>query len=144
MAAPNLILEVATPERLLVRERVTEAQIPAADGYLGVLPEHAPLVAELGMGELTYTEVNGKRNSMVVLGGFLEIRNNHIRVLADRAERIDEIDVKRAETAVKRARQRLDLPGGQVDIARALNALKRAEARLAAAGVPLRGRGGTA
>ncbi|MBI3280215.1 MAG: ATP synthase F1 subunit epsilon [Acidobacteria bacterium] len=144
MAAPNLILEVATPERLLVRERVTEAQIPAADGYLGVLPEHAPLVAELGMGELTYTEVDGKRNSMVVLGGFLEIRNNHIRVLADRAERIDEIDVKRAETAVKRARQRLDLPGGQVDIARALNALKRAEARLAAAGVPLRGRGGTA
>ncbi len=144
MAAPNLILEVATPERLLVRERVTEAQIPAADGYLGVLPEHAPLVAELGMGELTYTEVTGKRNSMVVLGGFLEIRNNHVRVLADRAERIDEIDVKRAETAVKRARQRLDLPGGQVDIARALNALKRAEARLAAAGVPLRGRGGTA
>jgi F-type H+-transporting ATPase subunit epsilon len=129
-------LEVATPERLIIRESVSEAQIPAKDGMIGVLPDHAALLSELGTGTLSYTQPGG-RNMMVVSGGFLEIRDNHVRVLADRAETPDQIDVARAEAALKRAYDRLQLPAtAGVDIARALNAMRRAEARIAAARAP--------
>ena len=131
--AATFELEVATPERLLIRESVSEAQIPLAEGMIGVLPDHAPLLGTLGTGQLTYTQADGK-NSMVVSGGFVEIRDNHVRVLADRAERADEIDVARAEAALKRATERLGTTAGaHVDVARAINAMRRAEARLAAA-----------
>jgi F-type H+-transporting ATPase subunit epsilon len=131
--ATTFELEVATPERLLIREPVSDAQIPLSEGMIGVLPDHAPLLGTLGTGQLSYTQADG-RNSMVVSGGFVEIRNNHVRVLADRAERADEIDVARAEAALKRASERLSAPAGAgVDVARAINAARRAEARLAAA-----------
>jgi F-type H+-transporting ATPase subunit epsilon len=134
--AATFELEVATPERLLIRESVTEAQIPLAEGMIGVLPDHAPLLGSLGTGQLSYAQAGG-RNSMVVSGGFVEIRDNHVRVLADRAERADEIDVARAESALKRANERLLAPAGVgVDVARAINAVRRAEARLAAARTP--------
>ena len=140
MAAPNFILEVATPERLVVREPVTEAQIPAASGMIGILPEHAPLLSELGVGELSY-QAHGKRTTMAIAGGWVQVLNNHVRVLTDLAERADEIDVARAEASLKRAMERMRLPStAGVDVARAINAMKRAEARLAAAGVPARGR----
>ena len=130
--AQNFLLEVATPERLVIREQVTEAQIPAKEGMIGVLPDHAALVGELGYGTLSYMLVDG-RNSMVICGGFLEIRDNHVRVLADRAEKLNEIDVARAQSALKRAEERLAAPlSAGVDVARALNAKTRAEARLAA------------
>jgi F-type H+-transporting ATPase subunit epsilon len=132
-------LEVATPERLLIREQVVEAEIPAREGMIGVLPDHAPLLSELGTGVLTYVE-NGERKSVVVSGGFLEIRNNRVRVLADRAEKAHEVDVARAQAALRRALDRLANVREEVDVVEALNALKRAEARLAAAGVPAHGR----
>jgi F-type H+-transporting ATPase subunit epsilon len=128
--AQTLHLEVATPERLLVREQVSEAQIPAKEGMIGVLPEHAALIGELGTGPLSYTQPDGK-TTIVVSGGFVEVRDNHIRVLADRAERVDEIDLARAHAALKRAQERINVPG--IDVARALNAMHRAEARIAAA-----------
>ncbi len=128
----TFLLEIATPERLLVREPVAEAQIPASNGYLGVLPEHAPLLAELGIGELTYSS-DGRPRGVVVHCGFVEVRPDHVRVVTDRAERADEIDVARARKALERAADRLAHDAG-VDVARALNAMKRAEARLAAAG----------
>jgi F-type H+-transporting ATPase subunit epsilon len=131
--AETFELEIATPERLLIRESVSEAQIPLAEGMIGVLPDHAPLLGTLGTGELSYVQPDG-RNSMVVSGGFVEIRDNRVRVLADRAERGDEIDLARAEAALKRAGERLAAPAGAgVDVARALNAMRRAESRLAAA-----------
>jgi F-type H+-transporting ATPase subunit epsilon len=126
-------LEIATPERLLIREQVTEAQIPAAQGEIGVRAEHAPLIAQLGIGVLSYVK-DGRRKDLSVAGGVVEVLPNHVRVLADVAEDADEIDVKRAEEAVRRASERLMHPELGVDVARALNALRRAQTRLHAAG----------
>jgi F-type H+-transporting ATPase subunit epsilon len=84
--AETFLLEVATPERLFVREEVTEAQIPAANGYVGILPGHAALLAELGSGELSYV-IGGHRRSMRVEGGWLEVSNDHARVLATAAQK---------------------------------------------------------
>ena len=123
-------LEIATPNQLLVREQVGRAQIPAANGYVGILPEHSPLLSALGTGELTY-EVGGKTHRLAVDGGFLEVRPDHVRVLADRAEKAEDIDVERARQALKRAEERIRNPHEQnIDIARALNAMKRAQSRL--------------
>jgi len=130
--AATFQLEVATPERLVLRQPVSEAQIPAANGYLGVLPEHSPLLGELGIGELSYT-TDGTTKAMSVAGGFVEVLPGHVRVLADRAENADEIDVERAEKALARAEGRLYQTAVPVDFARALNAMRRAQARLAAA-----------
>ena len=131
--AATFELEVATPERLLLQEHVTDAQIPAEDGMLGVLPEHAPLLSLLGTGPLTYTTPDGK-DTIFISGGTLQILNNQVRVLADRAEPVSEIDVSRAESALRRAQERLAAPSSAgIDVARALNAMKRAEARIAAA-----------
>jgi F-type H+-transporting ATPase subunit epsilon len=131
MAAAEFELEIATPERLLVRERCTEAQIPGARGYLGILPGHSPILGELGTGELSYVS-NGHKRYLAVEGGFFEVANDRVRVLATSAERSDEIDTTRAEAALKRALDRLSKPELGMDIARALNAMQRAKARLAA------------
>jgi len=127
--AETFELEVATPDRLLVREQVSEAQIPLANGYIGVLPGHAPLLGELGTGDLTYV-AGGRRRHMVVSGGWTEVLDEHVRVLADSAENADDIDVARAEEARLRALDRLSHPLADMDTARALNALKRAQARV--------------
>ena len=133
--ADTFELEIATPEKLVIREQVTEAQIPAEGGMIGVLPDHAPLISELGIGELTYV-VGGAKSSLVVSKGWVEVLHNHVRVLADHAERANEIDVARAQASLKRAEDRLSkAAAGGVDIARALNAMKRAQARIAATGV---------
>jgi F-type H+-transporting ATPase subunit epsilon len=128
----TFLLEVATPERLLVREQAREAQIPTAQGYIGVLPEHAPLLAELGTGLLTYT-VGDRRSSIVVSGGFVEVEPDHVRVLAETAERPEEIDAERAREALRQAEKELLLAPPGSDIARALNQLRKAQERLAAA-----------
>ena len=128
----SFTLEIATPQRLLIREQVSEAQIPARTGELGVRPEHAPLIAELGTGVLSYL-ADGRRREMVVSGGVVEVLPDRTRVLADVAEHADEIDAKRAEEAVRRATERLTRPELGLDVARALNALHRAQARLQAA-----------
>lgn len=128
----TLTLEIATPERLLLREQVSEAQIPAKQGDLGIRPEHAPLIAELGIGVLSYT-VDGRRKALVVAGGVVEVLPDRCRVLADVAEYADEVDARRAQEAVRRAGERLTHPELGVDVGRALNALRRAQARLNAA-----------
>ena len=128
-----LRLEVATPERLLLRENVRQALVPAANGYLGILPDHAPLLSELGVGVLIYELENGQKKWMSIIGGYVEVGPDRIRVLANRAENADEIDVARAQAALKRANERIMNPTPDVDIARALNALRRAQARLEAA-----------
>src|SRR6202171_4171977 len=100
-------LEVATPERLIVEESVTEAQIPARDGYIGVLAGHAPLVAELQTGVLSYV-TGGKPRYLAIHWGFVEVLGDRVRVLADFGERAEEIDVKRAQTALERAQQLME------------------------------------
>jgi len=130
--ADLLALELVTPERLLVREDVTTVQVPAKNGYLGVLPGHAPLLAELGTGSLYY-ETGGARHYIAVHGGFLEILSDHVRVLADAAERAEEIDVDRAKAALKRAEEQVSNPSEGVDPALALGNLARAQARIDAA-----------
>ena len=131
--AETFLLEITTPERLIAREPVTEAQIPGLDGYLGVLPGHAALLGELGFGELSYKTVGtGLLHHVVVHGGFVEINGDTTRVLCTSAEMPDQIDLERAKKALERARKRLTA-SGEFDIARALNATRRAEARVAAA-----------
>jgi len=130
--ADKFQLEIATPERLLIREQVSEAQVPAANGYLGVLPGHAPLLAALGTGELTYV-AGGRRSSLSIDGGWVEVLPDRVRVLATHAEKASEIDARRAEEALHRAEEHLAHPDAGIDVARALNAMTRAQARLAAA-----------
>jgi F-type H+-transporting ATPase subunit epsilon len=85
MADTTFQLEVATPERLLVDVQVSEAELPGKDGYMGILLGHAPLLSALGQGTLTYSE-GGAKHVLNIDGGFVEVFDNHVRVLADRAE----------------------------------------------------------
>ncbi len=130
---PDLIqLEVATPERQLVREEVESAMIPGKTGYLGILPGHAPLVSELGTGFLTYS-AGGRKRYLSISGGFLEVLPDRVRVLADLAERAEEIDLEDARAALKRAQEQIMNPALGVDPAVATLAEQRALARIAAA-----------
>ncbi|MFN0169744.1 MAG: F0F1 ATP synthase subunit epsilon [Bryobacteraceae bacterium] len=127
--ADTFELEIATPDRLVLKERVSEAQIPGKDGFLGVLSGHAPLLSELACGMLSYV-AEGRKHYMAIHRGFVEVMPEKTRVLAERAERADEIDVARAQAALERAQKRLgDLTPG-IDMSRALNALERAQARI--------------
>lgn len=128
-----LELEIATPERYLLKEKVVETEVPGANGTLGILPEHAALISELGCGPLSFKTESGQKRVLAICGGYVEVASNHVRVLARHAEYADEIDVARAEAALKRANERLLHPTPDVDVARALSALNRAQARLAAA-----------
>ncbi|HLM99364.1 MAG TPA: F0F1 ATP synthase subunit epsilon [Bryobacteraceae bacterium] len=125
-------LEVATPERLIVEERVTEAQVPARNGYLGVLAGHAPLVSELQSGVLSYV-TDGRTRYLAIHRGFVEVLPDHVRVLADIGERAEEIDVARAQAALDRSQKALEDPHVNVDPAAALAEMQRAQARLEAA-----------
>ena len=128
--ADTFTLEVVTPLRLVVRETVSEAQIPVRGGYIGVLPGHTPLLAEMGMGELSY-QVGDRRFSCTAMAGFVEVLGDRVIVLADRAERAEEIDVPRAQAALDRAERRLaTLNDPNVDWKRAEQALERAQVRL--------------
>jgi F-type H+-transporting ATPase subunit epsilon len=126
-------IEIATPQRLLAREKAIRAQIPAKDGYIGVLPDHAALLSELGIGAMTYTTPDDQRFSLAVQGGFLEIYNNVVRVLTDVAEKAQEIDVGAAEKDLKQAQEAMINPALGIDIASALIAVSHAQARIDAA-----------
>lgn len=93
----------------------------------------ATLISELGCGPLSFKTESGQKRVLAICGGYVEVASNHVRVLARHAEYADEIDVARAEAALKRANERLLHPTPDVDVARALSALNRAQARLAAA-----------
>jgi F-type H+-transporting ATPase subunit epsilon len=131
--AETLHLQIATPDHLLVDDEVSEVQVPGAEGYLGILPLHAPLLSELGCGEMYYVTAKGVKRTLAVSNGWLEVLPDNVRILATVAENAEEIDTGRAEKALKRAEQRLGAPDKAIDIARALNAMKRAQARLEAA-----------
>src|SRR2546422_8180429 len=98
-------LEIATPERLLVREQVTEVQIPGKNGYMGILPGHAALLSELGTGFLTYVTTGGRKQALSIQGGFVEVLPENVRVLANIALPAEEIDIERARTEYKKAEE---------------------------------------
>jgi F-type H+-transporting ATPase subunit epsilon len=128
--ADRLTLEVATPTRLVVNETVDEIVAPGSEGYFGVLPGHAPFLTTLGIGELMY-RVGRAEHYLAVAGGFAEVRNDKVIILADSAERPDEIDRPRAEGARDRAERRLaGRSESDVDYTRAMAALARALIRL--------------
>jgi F-type H+-transporting ATPase subunit epsilon len=131
--ADTFDIEIATPERLLARERAIRAQIPAKEGYIGVLPDHAPLLSELGIGAMTYTTPDDHLFTLAIRGGFLEIYNNVVRVLTDFAERGHEVDVTQAEKDLKHAQDAMVDPALGMDIAAALIAVRHAQARIDAA-----------
>jgi len=122
-------LEIVTPTKLLVKEAAEEAQLPGLSGYLGVLPGHAPLLTELAVGVITY-KASGSTHALSVAWGFAEVLPDKVTILAEAAERPQEIDVARAQQAKDRAEQRLKTNDPQVDYSRADDALQRAETRL--------------
>ncbi len=127
-------LSVVTPARQLIHEKVRGVTVPGKGGYLGVLPGHAPLLSELQAGELSYQR-DGSTEFMALARGFVEVLPERVIVLAEAAERAEEIDVARAERAKERAEDRLRKflePG--IDQERARAALNRALTRLAVAG----------
>ena len=132
--ADTVELEVATPERELVCEPVRDLQVPGKNGYMGILPGHAPLLGLLGIGTLTYVSASdGKKRCLSIHQGFVEVLEDHVRVLADVAERAEEIDIERARAALQRAQEEGLNPALGVDPGAALAAMMRARARLAAA-----------
>jgi F-type H+-transporting ATPase subunit epsilon len=129
MAGDSIQLVVVTPVNQLLSEAVTEVQLPGADGYLGVLPGHAPLITELGIGELTYKTASGQTGLLAIIRGFAEVLPERVSVLAETAERPEDIDVNRAQQALKRA-QELIAKGGDIDWDRASASLQRALVRI--------------
>jgi F-type H+-transporting ATPase subunit epsilon len=124
-------LVVVTPERELLRETVVELQLPGAGGCLGILPGHAPLMTELGIGELLYRGAAAKEAThLAVIRGFAEVLGDRVTVLAETAERAEEIDITRAEAAKARAEKRLAAMAPEIDWDRAAVSLQRALIRL--------------
>ncbi len=132
MSGKGQRLEIVTPQRKVFSEDVDFLVAPGAEGELGILPSHAPLITSLNVG-IMRIEQEGKKFKVVVSGGFMEVRNSRVTVLATAAERPDEINVERAEAAKKRAEDRLASKVPDLDTLRAEMALKRALMRLKAA-----------
>src|SRR5262245_36974827 len=130
MALPtSLQLHVVSADRMLVNEQVDEVQIPGADGQFGVLPGHTPLLGLLGTGELWYRK-GQEKTYLLVVDGFVEVLPDRVTILANAAEKPEEIDVARAQSAKKRAEERLAKPSIDIDAERARIALMRALVRI--------------
>ena len=130
MALPTKItLEIVTPDRALASEEVDEVQLPGAEGYFGVLPGHTPLLASLQVGELWY-RIGGEKRYLAVAFGFVEVLPDRVTVLAQVAERAEEIDIARAEAARKRAEERVSRSESGVDFERARVAMMKSLIRL--------------
>jgi len=123
-------LVIVTPERQILKETVAEVTMPGADGYLGVLPGHAPLITELGVGELTYRTTGGQTGLLAVIRGFAEVLPDRVSILAETAEFAEDIDLDRAQAALKRAQERIAKGGEDIDWDRATMSLQRALVRI--------------
>lgn len=133
MLLESIDLEIVTPERHVLHETVQSVELPGKEGYMGILPGHAPLLSELGVGTLSYRKGN-VLEYLAVIKGFAEVLPGRVIVLADACERAEEIDVARARTALERAQSRLGKGAStDMDSDRARFALNRSLARLQAA-----------
>lgn len=124
-------LEIVTPQKKVFSEDVRFVVAPGVEGELGILPDHAPLISALAIGVLRIQQ-EGKNFKVFVNGGFMEVINSRVTVIANSAERAENIDMNRAEAARQRAEQRLAAKTPEIDLARAELALKRALTRLKA------------
>ena len=129
----KLTLEIVTPDRSLVNEQVDEVELPGSQGYFGVLPGHVPLLASLHVGELWY-RVGQEKHYLAIAFGFVEVLPDRVTVLAQIAERAQDIDVARAEAAKRRAEERVAKPSPDMDFERARVALMKSLIRLQVAG----------
>jgi F-type H+-transporting ATPase subunit epsilon len=127
--ADTFQIEIVTPEKVVVKDVAEEMQIPGKNGYLGILPGHAPLITELAVGEISYKN-DGYTHYLSVAWGFAEVLPDKVTVLAEIAERSEEIDVARAERAKQRAQQTLTGGDPETDFDAAASSLKKAETRL--------------
>jgi F-type H+-transporting ATPase subunit epsilon len=123
----ELTLEIATPERLLLSEKVSEVEVPGKDGYMDFLPGHAPLISELAAGGVLRYVASGKTVYLSVLGGFVEVLDDRVLVLADGAVRREEIDVEKARAQLAEAQRLINNPS-DIDPAQALEDALRAQA----------------
>jgi F-type H+-transporting ATPase subunit epsilon len=131
MLPDSIQLIVVTPERQLLRESVVEVTVPGLDGQLGILPGHAPLMTELGIGELSYrTTASSQPVTFAIISGFAEVLADRVTILAETAERAEEIDLARAEEAKARAEKRLAAGDTNIDWDRANIALQRSIIRI--------------
>jgi F-type H+-transporting ATPase subunit epsilon len=127
--ADTFQLEIVTPEKMVVRDVAEEMQIPGRDGYLGILPGHAPLITELAVGEITYRKENFTEH-LAVAWGFAEVLPDKVTILAETAERAEEIDTRRAQEAKQRAESALASSNTEEDFKRTAGDLQRADTRL--------------
>jgi F-type H+-transporting ATPase subunit epsilon len=127
--AETFQLEIVTPEKMVVRDVAEEMQIPGKDGYLGILPGHAPLITELAVGEITYRKENSTHH-LAVAWGFAEVLPDKVTILAETAERAEDIDTRRAQEAKQRAESALASSYTEEDFKRTSGDLKRADTRL--------------
>jgi len=130
--ADTFQIEIVTPERLLVSDQATEAQVPAVSGYLGVLPGHAPLITELRSGEFSYRRPDGKVERLALHWGFAEVLPDKVTVLAERAEKASDIDVEVAKRQRRMGEEQLKDPNANKE--EALRLIERAKTRLEVAG----------
>ena len=136
--ADTFQLEVATPDRLFVNEQVTSAELPAKNGYMSILAGHAPLLSALGAGVLSY-EGGGGPHVLAIAGGFVEVFDNHVRVLADHAELAKDIQTSQAQQELEQANEALRNADSEAASTAALQAAQRAQARIDAAEQGARG-----
>src|SRR5579884_1058996 len=122
-------LEIVTPEKLVVRDTAQEAQIPGANGYIGVLPGHAPLITELGAGEISYRS-GGQVHRFATAWGFAEVLPDKVTVLAETVEPASEINVARAQQALADAEGALQSAQTEEEVAKDLGKVRRAQARI--------------
>ena len=122
-------LEIVTPEKLVVRDTADEVQIPGMNGYIGVLPGHAPLITELGAGEISYRS-GSRLHRFSTAWGFAEVLPNKVTILAETVERADEIDVDRARQALTQADEALQSAQSEEEVAKDLGNVRRAQARI--------------
>ena len=127
--SPQFTLQIVSADRSLLNETVDEVEIPGAEGYFGVLGGHTPLLALLGTGELWY-RMGSETHYLSLSGGFAEVQPDRVTILAQNAERADEIDIARAEAAKKRAEDRLQAMHPDMDFERARIALMKSLIRL--------------
>jgi F-type H+-transporting ATPase subunit epsilon len=122
-------LEIITAERVVYSDDVDVLVAPGTEGELGILPHHAPLMTALQPGEIMVRK-DGEETYLAVSGGFLEMMANKVTILADAAERSEEIDEARVQEAIKKAEERISMRSEDMDLARAVAALRRSQARL--------------
>ncbi len=139
---PGIMLDIVTAERVVFSEEVDVIVVPGVEGEMGILPHHTPLMTTLQAGELRVRQA-GEEFSLAISGGFLEVRPDRVIILADTAERDEEIDLARAEEAKRRAEESLSRLTPEVNLAQAEAALRRSMARLKVAEKRRRRRPGT-